>query len=322
MKTKVLIGYDGSESAKVAIDDLQWAGLPATEVEAEVLTVADVWPSPPPSQRTQQPDALPAWPITPHAQAVQSLADQAMREAATFAQEGAARVTARFPGWHVSAESGADSPYWALIKRAEAGRPDLIVVGSHGRSAVSRFFLGSVAQMAVNHAPCSVRIGRRHGAPGHAAGAPIRIVIGVDGSPDSAAAIDAVAKRKWLAGTEAMVIAAVDLRLLTVLSQPHTPAIAWMNVPEGDGRLWARRAVDRAVEQLLQAGLSVRGVVREGDPKKVLIHDAEQWGADCIFVGSQGLTGLQRFLIGSVSAGVAARAHCSVEVVRSAASSR
>jgi nucleotide-binding universal stress UspA family protein len=48
----------------------------------------------------------------------------------------------------------------------------------------------------------------------------------------------------------------------------------------------------------------------------LLCSEAESWGADSIFVGSRGLSGMERFLIGSVSFGVAARAHCSVEVIR------
>ena len=39
---KLLIGYDGSECAKAAIADLQWAGLPG-RIEAEVLAIADVF---------------------------------------------------------------------------------------------------------------------------------------------------------------------------------------------------------------------------------------------------------------------------------------
>jgi nucleotide-binding universal stress UspA family protein len=58
--------------------------------------------------------------------------------------------------------------------------------------------------------------------------------------------------------------------------------------------------------------------IREGDPKRVLVEAANEWGADCIFVGSIGFSNpFERFVLGSVSASVAARAHCSVEVVRS-----
>ena len=44
---KILIGYDGSECADAALDDLTHAGLPAT-AEAQILSVGEVWPPPPP----------------------------------------------------------------------------------------------------------------------------------------------------------------------------------------------------------------------------------------------------------------------------------
>jgi nucleotide-binding universal stress UspA family protein len=53
-----------------------------------------------------------------------------------------------------------------------------------------------------------------------------------------------------------------------------------------------------------------------GDPKRVLVDEAETWSADCIFVGAKGMSRVQRVLLGSVSGAVAARANCSVEVVR------
>lgn len=58
-------------------------------------------------------------------------------------------------------------------------------------------------------------------------------------------------------------------------------------------------------------------VVEAGDPKPVLVHRAEEFGADCIFTGASGFSNrIERFILGSVSAAVAARAHCSVEVSR------
>jgi nucleotide-binding universal stress UspA family protein len=56
--------------------------------------------------------------------------------------------------------------------------------------------------------------------------------------------------------------------------------------------------------------------LKKGDPKQILIEEAESWQADSIFVGAKGMRGIERLLLGSVSAAVAARAHCSVEVVR------
>ena len=80
-------------------------------------------------------------------------------------------------------------------------------------------------------------------------------------------------------------------------------------------------AVERSARELQKAGLTATAAVRDGDARSVLLEEAESWPADCIFVGAQGLTAVERFLMGSVSAAAASRAKCSVEVVRSPASS-
>jgi nucleotide-binding universal stress UspA family protein len=63
-------------------------------------------------------------------------------------------------------------------------------------------------------------------------------------------------------------------------------------------------------------GLNASVTIRRGNPKDGLVEEAESWGADCVFVGAKGVRGIDRLLLGSVSSAVAARAHCSVEVVR------
>jgi nucleotide-binding universal stress UspA family protein len=82
-------------------------------------------------------------------------------------------------------------------------------------------------------------------------------------------------------------------------------------------RAWVEQISERSTELLRSAGIKVTCAVREGDPKRELCEVAEEWGANCIFVGSAGFSNrFERFVLGSVSAAVAARAHCSVEVVR------
>ena len=123
MTMKSLIGYDGSECAMAAIEDLRWAGLP-DHAEASVLTVADVW-----LPATPEPDRSEADPVLyPAVSAARALAAQAVEDAKALSHDGAARVRARFPEWTVTAEAIAESPYWALIKRSqrEQWRPDLL----------------------------------------------------------------------------------------------------------------------------------------------------------------------------------------------------
>ena len=69
-------------------------------------------------------------------------------------------------------------------------------------------------------------------------------------------------------------------------------------------------------DRLRDSGLDTTTVVLDGHPRHALLAEAERWGAHCIFLGARGHSPLERFFIGSVSASVAARAGCSVEVVR------
>jgi Universal stress protein family len=85
-----------------------------------------------------------------------------------------------------------------------------------------------------------------------------------------------------------------------------------------DGSAWMSRTIDAMAAPLHKRGLAVSSVIRACDPKHVLLDEAEHWRADGLFVGARGLSRVERFLLGSVSAAVAARAPCSVEVVRTA----
>jgi nucleotide-binding universal stress UspA family protein len=305
---RILIGHDGSDCSAAAIDDLRWAGLPA-DAEALVLSVADVWVAPPSPEL-----------ISPRSLVVlREQAEAAVANARRIAAAAADQLAGMFPRWKVRSDARAESPYWALIEKAHEWRADLVVVGSHGRSALGRLILGSVSQNVLSHAGCSVRIGRRRGGRGDAATAadvpadgPVKVLLGTDGSTDADAAVRMLRSREWPSGSEVRVAMGVNLKLLTAAS--GFGSIRREDDPEGLG--WVRRIVDQAADYLRRPGLNVTPVVLDGDPKRVLVAEAERWGADCIFLGAQGYTRLQQFLIGSVSMAVAARAHCSVEVVR------
>lgn len=313
---RILIGYDGSDCAEAAVYDLRRAGLPQ-ETEAVVLTAAEVTPH------------LPACcyePIDPAAMAheppifynARVLAQAALAEARATAARGADRVRGEFPLWKVEPATAPDySAYRALVLKADRWRPDLVVVGSHGRSAAGRALLGSVSQNVLAHAACSVRVARFREDAGRLAGEPVRVVLGVDGSADSAAAARALAGRQWPAGTEVRVVMAVDQRLSMALAY-GPPVGVWAPAlkPDGDDRSNARRVVNEVAKDLTRQGLLATAVVADGDPKKELLREAEQFSADCIFLGAKGHSRLDRFFIGSVSAAVAERARCSVEVVR------
>jgi len=318
-KARILIGYDGSHCADAALDDLTHAGLP-DKAEAKIMSIAEVWlPPPPPS----------SYEIVKQAEQAKSPGDlqhrfakgcDAAKAALGLAEAARDRVRANFPNWKVTARSSCGSPAWELVAEADQWKPDLIVVGSHGRTALGRFVLGSVSQRVLTEARCSVRIARGRVEEPES---PVRIIVGIDGSPASLEAVRNVGSRVWPAMSEVRVIAVNDSLAPTLIGQLVPPVKKIIDETNEADLEWLRKILALATEQLRSSGLTVSTQAREGDPKKELPNAAEEWGADCIFVGSSGFSNrLERFVLGSVSAAVAARAHCSVEVVRSKSKSK
>jgi nucleotide-binding universal stress UspA family protein len=310
---KILIGYDGSECADAALDDLTHAGL-SPDAEAQILSVAEVWlPPPPPS----------TYEIIEQAREAKSPAElernyaklcPAAKEALALAARARERVQTNFPNWKVTADSSCGSAAWELVSKADHWKPDLIVVGSHGRTALGRFVLGSVSQRVLTEAFCSVRIARgRVDSPN----SPVRIVVGTDGSPASDLALKAVAGRNWPPQSEVMVVLVDDPLAPEFLGKLIPPLGETIEEDRREEKKWVEEISERSADLLRAAAIKVTCVVKEGDPKRELCKAAEEWGADCIFLGSTGFSNrFERFILGSVSAAVAARAHCSVEVVR------
>ena len=308
---KVLIAYDGSEAAEAALSDLPRAGL-GENVEALILSVAELWlPPPPPASGVD--GSFPLY-TPPGLKSAREHVAQVIEQVHSVAKAANARVLAIFPSWKVNTKVHTGSPAWEVIKKADEWEPDLVVVGSQGRSALGRLFLGSVSQKILTEARCSVRVGRN---PTTASGESLRVFVGVDGSPGAEAAVQAVAKREWPVGTEISVIAVADPSVPLALGSLNPQVADWIGETEEGDHQWVRKMVEASVENLRGAGLNVSAIVTEGDAKKVLVDEAKRLGADCIFVGSTGFSNrLERFLLGSVSAAVANRAECSVEVVR------
>ena len=309
---KILIGYDGSACSDAALDDLKTAGLPET-VEAVVMSVADVWLPPPSENET----------LSEHAQDLQTHPQpfkayqtnaKAVTEAETLARHAQSRLKKMFPAWQVSAEAAYGSPAWEIWSKSNETKADLIVVGSHGHTALGRFFLGSISNKVLTEAHCSVRVarGRIEVDP-----VPSRVVIGFDGTPGANAAVEAVATRNWREGSEFRLIAVADPLLPTAIGLFVPPVSSWVDEEMKTESERIKNLAESSLELLRSKGLEAEIKVFAGNPKQILVEESERWHADSIFVGANRFgSRVERFLLGSVSAAIAARAHCSVEVVR------
>ncbi|MGZ8426356.1 MAG: universal stress protein, partial [Candidatus Binatia bacterium] len=104
--------------------------------------------------------------------------------------------------------------------------------------------------------------------------------------------------------------------LVAVLDRAMATALDWTENGFKDERAWLENILATSTAKLQASGISVSAIVKGGDPKEVLVEEAERLRVDCIFLGARGLRRLERFLLGSVSTAVATRAQCSVEILR------
>lgn len=145
----------------------------------------------------------------------------------------------------------------------------------------------------------------------------MKILLAIDGSTFSHAAIRQVGLRPWPTGTEVRVIT-VDARIDDpALSRRGLGASAYDEFVRVQ-REEARDTLANAADSLRQLApqLTVAAELLEGSPKEQIVSDARSWGADLIVVGSQGRGAIKSLLLGSVSLAVVLSAPCSVLIVR------
>ncbi len=145
----------------------------------------------------------------------------------------------------------------------------------------------------------------------------MRILLAVDGSPGSDAAVDEVCRRPWPLESEVRVVTVLSpIESILMQGVTHSPT-TFDDILKQQGMEAATRLSEIADDVARRApGLNVTPRLLEGLPKEAIVDEAEKWGADLIVVGSNGYGAIKRFLLGSVSLAVALNAPCSVEIVR------
>ncbi len=145
----------------------------------------------------------------------------------------------------------------------------------------------------------------------------MKILLPVDGSKYSSAAVQELLSRPWPTGTQVEVFSVAQtapesLDPMLVGRSIYLDTLEWATKR-------AHENVDEAGEAITQGTslLNVFTKVVEGSGKEAILQEAAEWGADLILMGSHGYGLAMHFLLGSVSHAVALHAPCSVEIVRS-----
>jgi nucleotide-binding universal stress UspA family protein len=147
----------------------------------------------------------------------------------------------------------------------------------------------------------------------------MKILLAIDGSPCSDRAVEEVARLPWPADSEVRIISVVEPPA-PLAAEPYMLAGGYFEEVERLKRKQAAETLERAAARLGEGGggraLAVSTDIPVGSPRRIIVEEADTWGADLIVVGSHGYRTWERMLLGSVSQTVAAHASCSVEIVR------
>jgi len=183
------------------------------------------------------------------------------------------------------------SPHRAIVAEAQRVGADLIVIGRHGRTGLTRLLMGNVTARVIGFSPVSVLVVPEGMALGFK-----RLLIAADGSPFSAVAWDvALAMAKQ-----------ADSRLLGLSAAREEGDIAE-----------AQALVHQMLLAANQEGVAFQGFSPQGQqPDDAIVQEALRQGADLIIMGSHGRTGFQKLLMGSVTERVIGQAPCPVLVVK------
>lgn len=292
---KILLGIDDSPCSLTALDYLKqmpWSRHATWRLVSVVQTPAMVYAVPPIAA----------------AEAVEAMETQKVVQREWLSGVDRQLRTAGFESRAMIEEADART---ALVEAAREDAADLLVVGSHGRTGLTRVLLGSVAGYAVVHAPCSVLVVKDE-RPGLGS-RPMDIVIGVDDSPYAQDAVQWVRGREWPEGT--------TVHLLSAVASSGSRFVEANNVALRASRAQARlqqELVSRYERTLKEAGFRCHSAVSEGDPRIELENAARRLNADLLVVGSHGRSGLSKLMLGSVASHLVSHAPCSVLVVKRA----
>ncbi|GAA1226877.1 universal stress protein [Prauserella halophila] len=223
-------------------------------------------------------------------------------EGRTFMDDARTRVTARAPELRVETDMLLQGSVPMLVDESE--RASMLVVGTSGRGGFTGMLVGSTSVSLTAHAHCPVVVVR--GDSEAASDGPV--VVGVDGSGVSTAAVTMAFREASLLGAPLVAVHA----WADVEYEPGLPEMAEGSSREQSEQIVLSEALAGMPERY--PDVRVERVVVPGKPRQQLLERAA--GARLLVAGSRGRGGFRGMLLGSTSQALIHHAACPVMIVR------
>ena len=205
----------------------------------------------------------------------------------------------------------------ALLEYAEAHAIDLIVMGTHGRRGARRTLLGSVAEETVRFASCPVlTVRQKASGAGTASPGVASILVPVDFSEHAREALRHAKALGALFGARLDLLHVIEAVPASFFYVP-VAEIGRDDEPETELDQKALARLRWWYEEADGPATDARFVVRYGNAPQEILQHAEEAGSDLVVIATHGLTGLERFFMGSVAEKVVRRAPCPVFTLKS-----
>jgi len=144
----------------------------------------------------------------------------------------------------------------------------------------------------------------------------MKVMVGVDDSPCSRAALEFFRKVSWPADTRVIVVSSVNPAVFVDMTS-YSPADSLETATMLDELTrYGEATVSHGQEMIQAVDLRVESRVLQGDPRRTLVEEAKAQHVDLIVVGSHGRAWFQKLMLGSVASHVAKHAPCSALVVK------
>lgn len=209
---------------------------------------------------------------------------------------------------------GVGSPDAEIVRVGEEIGAGLLLVGSRGIGSLRRALMGSVSESTVHHAHCPVLVVRPDGkSETNVLGN--RVLVAIDGSEEAEMAVEAAAELAGITGSELHVVHALPTEPPMPYPYPYAKE-RWEESLEQTKKRARAFVEERAGQIETETGIVAQAHLRLGQPDREIVRLGEELDAGVLVVGSRGLGGVKRALMGSVSNSVVRHAHSPVLVMR------